>query len=55
MAAEAHLGHHGDPEPNGIGGHHGAVNIMVRLDTAPIFLIIFERGPQVHTLILTEF
>ena len=41
MAAEAHVIHQGDPEPNGVGGDHGGINIMscliLRLDKAPIF------------------
>ena len=39
MAAEAHVIHQGDPEPNGFGQDHGGVMscLILRLDKAPIF------------------
>ena len=49
MSAEANVGHRGVPEPNGVSGHHGAVNITYFL------MMRLERGPQAHTLILTAF
>ena len=48
MAAEAHVRHQGDPEPNGVGGDHGGINIMscliLKLDKAPIFWLILKEA-----------
>ena len=46
MAAEAHVIHQGDPEPNGFGQDHGGVMscLILRLDKAPIFWSILKEA-----------